>query len=402
MYKLLILLFVFSKVLLASISYTKTDYELLKEFDINKSFLKDKTLNNIYKKISRNSHLHKYRKNIKEASIIIPKMRKVLEKHSLPKSFIYIPMAESSFKIDTKSNSIGATGLWQFMPKTAKLFGLREDKYLDERLDFIKSTKAASKYLKSHHKMFAKWYLSVLAYNCGEGRVIEAITRAKYDKYIKQNPKEKNSKKIKYYKKTIDTYLKTRKDFYKLNRVYKKMKNLKVKLELEDLLKINKKYDRQYLPKESRIYLRKILAFGMLGNRNFKQKKSLFHKKKDEISIVKLKAGTSLKKVAKNIVYPYEKFVKLNLHLKQKIAPKNKKYINIYLPSKKVARYKKTSFAVNSDSFLVHKVKSGDTLSSIGRKYKIGYGIIKDYNELKSNMISINQKLIIPLEKEKI
>lgn len=70
------------------------------------------------------------------------------------------------------------------------------DDYIDERLDYIKATQTATKYLGTYYKKFGKWHLAILAYNSGEGRVLEAVTRASFDEYIKQNPSKKMIKKL--------------------------------------------------------------------------------------------------------------------------------------------------------------------------------------------------------------
>ena len=73
-------------------------------------------------------------------------------------------------------------------------------------MDIVKSTLAASRYLKTLHKIFGKWYLAALAYNCGEGRLTEAIVRASLDKYVLLNPQEINNPKIKDFRKIIKNY----------------------------------------------------------------------------------------------------------------------------------------------------------------------------------------------------
>jgi len=385
-----------------ALNFNKKDYEVLKDLNLEKSFTHDEHLQDLYNKLSDRNHFHIYKRNLKNSSIYISKIKEVLNQEGLPSSFLYLSMAESNFKLDVRS-STGALGLWQFMPSTAKIYNLRNDEYVDERLDFVKSTHAASKYLKHHHKRFDKWYLAILAYNCGEGRVIEAITRASIDKYIRIYPNKENSKKIKDYRKTIKEYLRTKKDFYKINKIYKKIKKLNIPLTARDLLTVQSNLDRQYLPRESRAYLRKIVVLSMIANRNFLKKGYIFDRDiNSTLTTVKAKGGLHLRSIASVLNMKFSTLAKMNLHIKQYIIPSDVKKYDINIPYLKLERYNKNKNKIRSDSYVIYRVKKGDTLSSIGNKFKVKYSFIKKFNELKTNKLSLKQKLVIPIYKNKV
>ena len=403
MNKILLALFLcmtFSFTSLKASYNTKKNYKILKELDIDKSFINDKTLQKMYLNLLKRNQLHHYKLNLKRSSTYISKIQEVLIKEGLPKSFLFLSMAESNFKIDAKSYT-GALGLWQFMPKTAGLFDLRLDDYVDERLDFIKSTKAASRYLSYHHDRFDKWYLAILAYNCGEGRIIEALTRATIDKYLVFNPNKKNSPKIKEYKKTIKKYMATKKDFYKVNRIYKATRKWRIPLTATDLIRIQSKIKRQYLPKESRNYLRKILALAMIANQRVFQKSNIFIRKMDSsLTTISVKGGIHLRSLSKVMDMNFLELTKINRHIKQYILPIDVKHYDVNIPYKKLKLYNYNKNKIQNNSFAIHIVKKGDTLSSIGYKYKVKYSFIKHFNDLKSNRLKLKQKLIIPVEKK--
>ena len=385
-----------------ALNFNKKDYEVLKDLNLEKSFTHDEHLQDLYNKLSDRNHFHIYKRNLKNSSIYISKIKEVLNQEGLPSSFLYLSMAESNFKLDVRS-STGALGLWQFMPSTAKIYNLRNDEYVDERLDFVKSTHAASKYLKHHHKRFDKWYLAILAYNCGEGRVIEAITRASIDKYIRIYPNKENSKKIKDYRKTIKEYLRTKKDFYKINKIYRKIKKLNIPLTARDLLTVQSNLDRQYLPRESRAYLRKIVVLSMIANRNFLKKGYIFDRDiNSTLTTVKAKGGLHLRSIASVLNMKFSTLAKMNLHIKQYIIPSDVKKYDINIPYLKLERYNKNKNKIRSDSYVIYRVKKGDTLSSIGNKFKVKYSFIKKFNELKTNKLSLKQKLVIPIYKNKV
>jgi membrane-bound lytic murein transglycosylase D len=103
-----------------------------------------------------------------------PQIIAELKKAGLPTELSWLPLIESGFKVKALSRA-RALGLWQFIPSTGYKFGLSRDKYVDERLDPDEATQAAIAYLKELHQIFGDWTTVLAAYNCGEGRVLRVI-----------------------------------------------------------------------------------------------------------------------------------------------------------------------------------------------------------------------------------
>jgi len=115
---------------------------------------------------------------IRRAWRYIPVMEQIfVSEYGLPKELTRIPFIESSFDY-TAYSSVGAAGMWQFMPRTAKAHGMVVGKFVDERRDPIKATRAAAEYLRSAYKSLGAWPLAITSYNHGVGGVRSKINKA--------------------------------------------------------------------------------------------------------------------------------------------------------------------------------------------------------------------------------
>lgn len=111
------------------------------------------------------------------ATHYMPMFEEVLDKHEMPLELKYLPVIESALNPRARSR-VGASGLWQFMYRTALGYNLNITSFVDERMDPVKSSEAAALYLKDLFEIYNDWHLVIAAYNCGPGNVNKAIRRA--------------------------------------------------------------------------------------------------------------------------------------------------------------------------------------------------------------------------------
>lgn len=397
MNKTIFIILIFVNTLFASLG-TKNDLEVLDKLGLESSFIFDSELIDVYKKYSTKKSISYYRNILNKSSLNAQIVRTEIENENLPEAVFFIPMLESSFINQTKGKSTPA-GLWQIMPNTAKHLKLRNDQFIDERLDLLKSTDAASSYLKRYYKKFDKWYLAILSYNCGEGKVIEAMTRASLDRYIELNP-NKSTQILKSYQRVIADYQRTKRGISSIYGVYGELQSLEVPFSFEYLVKKNK--ERNYLPESSLSYIRKIIVFSILADRD------LFGNiKKSSYKLAKVKApkGVHLKVIANAINFNYNDFININKHIKKQILPKDSSFYNIYIPKSKLEIYKKKISSIKyvnekkdvntKKKPLIYKVKKGDSLESIAKIHKISVKTLKIDNNKKSNLINIGENIEI-------
>jgi len=198
-------------------------------------------------------------------AIYFPIIEKYIEEMGLPDALKNVPIIESA--LDPKARSkVGAKGLWQFMPRTGRAYGLTINKYVDERCDPVKSTIAGLTYLKDLHKIYKDWKLVLAAYNCGPGNVDKAIRKARsrdFDKIKRFLPKETQEYIPRFMAAwyTTDNYLlhdlrpnypEYTMQFCKVVKIYKK-KSLKeiateTGMDLKTIQKLNPSYRRGIVP----------------------------------------------------------------------------------------------------------------------------------------------------------
>ena len=330
----------------------------------------------------------------KYKEIILP----ILKEEGVPPELFYIPMIESGFKPKARSFA-NAVGYWQFIELTAKSYGLKKDFYYDERMDFIKSTRAACKYLKYLYGRYDDWYLAFAAYNTGETRIDRHIKYFKTKNFWDLNnlPKETQN-----YIPSIMAIIFISKNPEKYGFDVKpekslewEIKKIKKSVKLDDIArcsKISKSILLQYNPEILREYIyvskNKYYDFRMpIGySDDFDSLITLIEESQSDEVIFKkhkIRKGESLWSIAIKYGTTITSICEVNKLNRNKPIHPGKTItvpIGIYkAPPKKI----------------YHIVKRGDTLSELAQKYNTSVSKIKKWNGLKNSRIKIGKKLVV-------
>ncbi|MCX2682373.1 transglycosylase SLT domain-containing protein [Campylobacter sp. MIT 21-1685] len=339
--------------------YTSEHYEkqlsILRNLDIQPYFISDL----IFVKMKgdlETKHSKVLLDSVQNFSKLTPMIRKILAKEAVPDEILYLAMVESGLKTHSVSNA-KAVGVWQFMHATGINLGLRIDAYVDERFDPVKSTYAAANYLKELKNEFGKWYLAILAYNCGNGKLRQAIKQAGTD-------------------------------------------NLGVLIDPE----------KKYLSLETRTFIHKILTLAFLANDKeflLQQNPSLMnYALNNDFVKVDVPSSVALNDLAKSLNMKLATLKTYNPQFRQNFTPPGKGYY-MYIPLEKVAffntNFKPETFAkvdTTVPTIKIHIVKAGDSLYKIAKMYNSSIKQIRELNAIKKNHLSIKQKLIIPIKEK--
>jgi len=273
-------------------------------------------------------------------NLILP----ILKEHEMPEELMILAMIESGLNPKAYSRA-NASGMWQFIYSTGKSYGLKRDWYVDERRDFIKSTHAACEYLKDLNDQFDNWYLALAAYNCGAGRVSRAS-------------------------RLHQTY-----DFWQMHS----------------------------LPRESRNYIPYYLAAAIIakdpGKYGFKVPKV----KPFEYEEVVLENSADLAVLARVAGIKVKKLRNYNPELRQSATPTDSPYL-LKLPKGKkeqfLARWNSIPEAERfAPQFIVHRVRYGESLWTISKKYGASIHDIAAVNKLRNrHKIRVGNKLKVPMK----
>jgi membrane-bound lytic murein transglycosylase D len=299
----------------------------------------------LYKGRERAFFLEAYRRSGSYRPMIL----KALREAGLPEELSWLPLIESGFKVRALSRA-RALGLWQFIASTGYKYGLRRDRWTDERMDPEKSTHAAIAYLKELHQIFGDWTTVLAAYNCGERRVLNRI----------------KSQRINY----LDHFW----DFY------------------------------ERLPRETAFYVPKFLAVLHIVNNPETYGFALPPVDEAiETQQVTINKQLHLKTIAKRLDIDYGVLKDLNAELRQNCTPKEPYSLKVPVGKGEILLAKLNDIPVwrpPVPAYHVHRVRPGESLSVIAERYRTSVRSIMAMNGLRRrNYVRVGWKLRIPTRK---
>ncbi|WP_236615069.1 LysM peptidoglycan-binding domain-containing protein [Desulfovibrio sp. X2] len=274
----------------------------------------------------------------------LPYVRQVLRDKGLPEDLVVLPFAESGYN-PTVTSSAGACGMWQFMPYTARKYGLEVDWWIDERRDPYKATGAAVTYLSNLYEMFGDWYLALAAYNAGEGKISRVIQKSGTNDYF-------------------------------------------------EICKTS-----EYLKAETRRYVPKFLALCKI----VRHLKELGFEPIDwdqgaEVTELKVKGGTDLMALARSCNMSWSKFADMNPAFRRTVSPPEHE-ASIWIPTEQVA-YAKAYLAKPEArpfaGYVRYHVRSGDSWWAISHRFEVPISVLRKLNNELASTLHPGQEVMVP------
>ena len=372
-----------------------------------------------------------------------PIFEDILNRYDLPEELKYMAVVESMLN-PTATSHAGAKGIWQFIYRTAKSYGLEINSYVDERMDIEKSMDAAARYLRDAYRIFGDWALAISSYNCGAGNVSKAIRRAggskDYWAIYRYLPRETRgyvpafvgamyamtySKEYGIVPQNVGMPVQTDTFEIKKNLHFAQI-NGKIGVPMEDLRQLNPQYFNDIIPGSNHSYILKIpvswtktfmdtpidsiYAFksdSLLSQKIVKDVKRAGTQSSQQRISYKVKSGDYLGRIASRYKVSVNQLKKWNNLRSSNIRVGQILYIypNGSYPTttssssgSKSSSKTSASSSKSKSSSVTYTVKSGDSLYKIAKKYPgISADNIKKANGLKNNNIRPGQKLRIPL-----
>lgn len=271
---------------------------------------------------------------------------KELKNAGLPEQLSWIPIIESGFKVRAYSRA-RALGLWQFISSTGYRFGLKRDRWVDERMDPVKSTRAAAKYLNELHTLFGDWTTALASYNCGEFRVQRVI----------------RAQRINYLDNFWDLFI--------------------------------------MLPSETARFVPRIIAALLIIKNPEKYGFELPEPDPPlKHEIVQIDKPVKLSSLSQNLGLGKDELAELNPELRHNATPEREYHLNVPegFGRQTLAAFQSLSrWIPPAASYVIHRVRRGETVSGIARRYRTSISAIARLNRLRRNyMIRPGQRLKVP------
>lgn len=294
------------------------------------------------------------------AAYYFPMFEAVLDQFNLPLELKYLAIVESALNPKAKS-SAGASGLWQFMYNTGKEYNLKVSSYVDERMDPFKATIAACKFFKKSYSVYGDWSMVLASYNSGRGNVNKAIRRSG-----------------------------GKKNYWQIRRFLPKETRSYVPAFIAAFYAMNYASDHKISSEKPRILFREVDTIKVKHQINFEYLSSSLNITLDELEFLnpayKINVIPKVDGSTYHLVLPIDKMGVF-------VANEKEIYAHfIKLDDENRKKYPKYS---EQDERVVHRVKSGEYLGKIARRYGCSVKKIQQWNNLKNDNIRVGQRLVL-------
>ncbi len=278
-------------------------------------------------------------------------MKKVLRDNGLPEDLFYIALIESGFSSRATSHA-AAVGYWQFIRGTGKRYGLDINRLMDERRDPVLATQAAAEYFKGLYSVFGSWYLAMASYNVGENRVKREVMKH------------------------------MTRDFWELAR-------------------------RKRLPRETVNYVPKFIAAKLIAKSPEQYGfEGIDYMPPIEFDHVNVDFPVNLRILSEKMGVNYEDFKDLNPKYRGEVAPVKNGSLVLRVPpgmvemavaASKESLVERVEFVADADETQTYRIRRGDTLSTIARRYRTTVAYLRDINDMpRGRKLRINARLLVP------
>lgn len=279
-------------------------------------------------------------------SLYGPMIEQTLKQEGLPADLIYLAAGESAFSPYALNSKSGAKGIWQFMVGTGELYGLKKNRWVDEREDPVKSTRAAARFLRDLYHTYGDWYLAMAAYDWSPNGVQKAIEKTGYA------------------------------DYWKLRAL-------------------------GALPSETQNYVPIFVAIALIA----KDPQAYgFQAPADPplaFDSVPVAEPVDLRLVAGLIDHPVDELIRLNPSMLTWVTPPNEPDFKLYLPAGTKGVYEQAVAAIppsRREWWRSYKVESGETLAVVARKFHVSETSLTEANQLsRDTELDSGSHLVIPL-----
>jgi len=278
-------------------------------------------------------------------------MKKVLRDNGLPEDLFYVALIESGFSSQATSHA-AAVGYWQFIRGTGKRYGLEINPFTDERRDPVFATQAAAEYFKGLYSVFGSWYLAMASYNVGENRVKREV---------------------------MNHYTR---DFWELARKHR-------------------------LPKETINYVPKFIAAKLIAKDPAKYGfEDIDYLSPIEFDHITVNKPVNLRQMADKLSLNYEDFKALNPKFKGEVAPLKGAELVLRVPpgtteaamvAANAATVDQVQFIADSGDMASYKIRRGDTLKTIARRYRTSVAYLRDLNDMpRRARLRVGRTIYVP------